>query len=282
MPKRSVFFISDGTGITAETLGLSLLAHFDGVPLRTFRLPFVNNPEKVQVALARIARAATEDDARPILMMTMVSAETRAQFEASGALCLDMFGTFTRPLAEEFSIEPCEIIGMSRRDVGNDYRERIEAINYTLSHDDGLTESGLQDAEVILVGVSRCGKTPTSLYLAMQFGIHVANYPIIPEDLERGMLPGHLGDYRDKLFGLSIEPERLHLIRSERRPGSHYASLDNCRREVRMAQDMMRREGIQWLDSTRRSVEEIAALVVQHLSTRSNGNKAPQPVEKTI
>lgn len=282
MPKRSVFFISDGTGITAETLGLSLLSHFDGVPLRTFRLPFVNNPEKVQASLARIAQARSEDHARPILMMTMVSAETRAQFEAIDALCLDMFGTFTRPLAIEFGLEPCEVIGMSRRDVGKDYRERIEAINYTLSHDDGVTESGLQEADVILVGVSRCGKTPTSLYLAMQFGIHVANYPLIPEDLERGTLPGHIGQYRDKLFGLSIEPERLHLIRSERRPGGHYASLENCRREVRMAQEMMRREGIQWLDSTRRSVEEIAALVVQHLSVRANGAKATQPSPEEI
>lgn len=268
MPKRSVFFISDGTGITAETLGLSLLAHFDSVAFRQFRLPFIDTPDKVGEALARIAAVQAEDGMRAILVMTLVSPEIRAQFEASGALCLDLFGTFIRPLSAELGLQPAQAIGMARRTAGNQYRDRIEAINYTLGHDDGLTPKGLDEADVILVGVSRSGKTPTSLYLAMQFGIRVANYPFIPEDLERMQLPGDLAQHRNKLFGLSIEPERLHRLRTERHPNGTYAALENCRREIREAEAMMRREGIFWLDSTMRSVEEIATMILQHLKRK--------------
>ena len=232
-------------------------------------MPFIDSRKKAQEALARIAMAQVEDGQRAILMLTLVSAEIRAMFEGCGALALDLFGTFTRPLSEELGLEPATFIGMSRRTASNEYRERIEAINYTLAHDDGFSDAGLQDAEVILVGVSRCGKTPTSLYLAMHFGIRVANYPIIPEDMERMELPGRLREFHKKLFGLSIEPERLHLVRTERLPNSHYASLENCRKEIRLAKQLMRKEDVHWLDSTSRSVEEISAMIMQQLSLRT-------------
>jgi hypothetical protein len=140
---------------------------------------------------------------------------------------------------------------------------RIEAINFTLAHDDGVSDVDLEEADIILVGVSRSGKTPTSIYLAMQFGVKSANYPLIPEDFERNKLPGDLHRFRDKLFGLTISAERLHQIRSERRPDSRYASLANCRYEIEQAQKLMRREGIRWLDSTTKSIEEIAATIMQ-------------------
>ena len=146
------------------------------------------------------------------------------------------------------------------------YNRRIEAINYSLAHDDGQMNKGLNEADVILVGVSRSGKTPTSLFLAMQFGIKAANYPLIPEDFDRGELPEVLHDKRDKLFGLSISPERLSQIRNERRPGSRYASLENCRQEIEAAENMMRREGIKWLNSTSRSIEEISATIMAELN----------------
>jgi len=149
---------------------------------------------------------------------------------------------------------------------------RINAINFTLGHDDGITESGLKDADVVLVGVSRCGKTPTSIYLAMQFGMRVANYPIIPEDLERNALPGTLIDYKDKIFGLTIDPLRLSKVRGERRPNSRYAELENCKNEVKQAEELMRREGIVTLDSTSRSVEEISSLIMQQLSFKAAKN----------
>ena len=115
------------------------------------------------------------------------------------------------------------------------------------------------------MGVSRSGKTPTSLYLAMQYGIKASNYPLIPEDFERQRLPQDLIPYRQKLFGLTIEPQRLADIRHERRPDSTYASLANCQYEVAQAEAMMRREGIQWLSSTTKSIEEIATTVLQQV-----------------
>jgi [pyruvate, water dikinase]-phosphate phosphotransferase / [pyruvate, water dikinase] kinase len=268
MPKRSVFFISDWTGITAETLGMSLLAHFDGVELRQVRLPFIDSQEKAQDALSLIASAQKEDGARSILVLTLVNPEIRQMFESSGSLCLDLFGTFIQPLSVEFGQLPTQAVGMSHRAIGSEYLNRIDAINYTLNHDDGLTPASLENADVVLVGVSRSGKTPTCLYLALQFGVRAANCPLIPEDLDRMTLPGDLAGHRNKLFGLTIDPERLHRIRGERRPDSHYASLDNCRNEVRQAETLMRREGIPWLDSTTRSVEEISAMILQQLKLK--------------
>lgn len=263
MSTRTVFFISDGTGITAETLGLSLLAHFDGISFRQVRLPFTDNIQKARDVLPRVTAAQIEDGDRPIVVMTIVNPEVRDLFERSGAMCLDLFGTFIKPLSAEFGLKPAETIGMARRTATDEYHDRIDAIHYSLGHDDGVTEAGLDEADVILVGVSRSGKTPTSLYLAMQFGIRAANYPLIPEDLERMVLPGDLAQHRDKIYGLTIDPERLHRVRNERRPGSHYASLENCRKEIRAAETLMRREGIPWLDSSSRSVEEIATMILQ-------------------
>ena len=149
--------------------------------------------------------------------------------------------------------------------MGSSYSDRMEAINFTLNHDDGMTNSGLEEAQVILVGVSRCGKTPTSIYLAMQFGIKAANYPLIPEDFERGNLPAALMPHINKIFGLTIRPERLHSVRSERRPDSKYASLENCRQEITKAESLMRNAGITWADSTSRSIEELSAIIMQRL-----------------
>jgi len=146
-----------------------------------------------------------------------------------------------------------------------EYNERIEAINFSLAHDDGQSAKNLASADVILVGVSRCGKTPTTLYLAMQHGIKAANYPLIPEDFERGQFPATLAPYKSKCFGLTIDPERLTQIRNERRPQSKYAALDNCRYEVREAEAMMKRNGISWLSSTHKSIEEIAATILRDI-----------------
>jgi [pyruvate, water dikinase]-phosphate phosphotransferase / [pyruvate, water dikinase] kinase len=262
--RRSVFFISDGTAISAETLGQNLLAHFPGVEFHQQRMPFIDSIEKARACLPVIAKAASDDGVRPILLMTFVNDEVRAEFDPVTGLCLDFFKTFIVPLGQELGMAPTRGIGQGRRVEANTvYRQRIDAINFTLEHDDGASERHLHEAEVILVGVSRSGKTPTSIYLAMQFGVKAANYPLIPEDFERGRLPSVLEKYRDKLFGLTIRPERLHEIRTERRPDSRYASLSNCRNEVRLAEELMHREGIGWLDSTTQSVEEIAAKVMQ-------------------
>lgn len=263
---RTVFFVSDGTGITAETFGHSLLAQFEGVAFHQVRLPFIDTREKAGDAIQRINRAAETEGRRPIVFSTLVNQEINQIVRAADALFLDLIQTFVEPLEKELGAKSSHSIGRSHNmSDSKQYTERIEAINFALSHDDGQMQQGLEVADVILVGVSRSGKTPTSLYLAMQYGIKAANYPLIPEDFERDKLPSSLPRHRSKLFGLSIAPERLAEVRHERRPGSKYASLENCRYEVNEAEALMRREGIQWLSSTTKSIEEIATTILQEI-----------------
>lgn len=263
---RTVFFISDGTGITAETLGHSLLTQFEGISFRQVRIPFVTTLAQAQDCLAQIRDAARRDGTRPIVITTLVDANVGNLLRAADALFLDFFETFIAPLEGELGSKSSHTIGRSHGQASSqDYINRIEAVNFTLAHDDGASDRNLDKAEVILVGVSRSGKTPTSLYLAMQHGVRAANYPLIPDDFERRRLPEVLYRYKSRLFGLSIAPERLAEIRNERRPGSRYASIENCRYEVEEAEAMMRREGIRWLSSTTKSIEEIAVTILQEL-----------------
>ncbi|MDO5653116.1 MAG: pyruvate, water dikinase regulatory protein [Brachymonas sp.] len=263
---RTVFFVSDGTGITAETFGSAILNQFEfGQPLRHVRLPFISDMEKARQAVEQINQAADAEGKRPIVFSTLVHDEILWLIKTEcRAMVLDMFGTFLQPLEMELGIKSHHRIGRFS-DVGKsqEYKNRIEAINFTLAHDDGQSHTGLAQSDVILIGISRSGKTPTSLYLAMQHGLKVANYPLIPEDFERKQLPVALQPFKNKLFGLSIQPERLSEIRNERRPGSKYADLANCRYEVAEAEAMMRREGVKWLSTTSKSIEEIATNVLQ-------------------
>ncbi len=262
--KRTVFFISDGTGLTAESLGHSLLSQFDGIGFRQVRIPFVDSAEKAADCVAQIRAAHILDGVRPVVISTLVSTAVSRILREADALILDFFETFIAPLEAEFHTRSSHAIGKSRKVATSpDYTDRIEAVNFTLAHDDGVSSVDLEQADMILVGVSRSGKTPTSLYLALQFGVKAANFPLIPEDFERNKLPDDLQRHRDKLFGLSISPERLHRIREARRPASTYASLANCRYEVEAAQRMMSREGIRWLDSSTKSIEELSATVMQ-------------------
>ncbi|BBN87609.1 posphoenolpyruvate synthetase regulatory kinase/phosphorylase PpsR [Azospira sp. I09] len=266
LPTRTIFFISDGTGITAETLGHSLLTQFEGVRLKMVRIPFVNSTDKARECLERLKEATILDGARPIVFSTLIDRDLNRILSEANVLCLNFFDTFIVPLEAELGVKSTHTIGRTHGSIDtNDYKQRIEAINYTLSHDDGVTNQGLEQADVILVGVSRCGKTPTSLYLAMQFGVKAANFPLIPEDFERMKMPDSLVKHRDKLFGLTIQPERLNQIRSERRPNSKYASLENCRYEVKEAEKMMRQHDIRWLDSSTKSIEEISTTIMQEV-----------------
>lgn len=261
---RSVFFISDSTGITAETLGHSMINQFEGVRFRCTRVPFVDSVDSALDCVERLTEAGMRDETRPIVFTSIVNPEVAATLRQADALFLDMFEQFVGPLETELGVKSTHVVGrFNDVEVNQSYQRRIEAINFSLSHDDGMSHAELAQADVILVGVSRSGKTPTTLYMAMQFGIKAANYPLIPEDFERGKLPVELTKYRQKLFGLTIAPERLSHIRQERRPDSKYASIENCRYEVEAAQKLMRMEGIRWLDSTRKSIEEIAAIIMQ-------------------
>jgi regulator of PEP synthase PpsR (kinase-PPPase family) len=262
---RTVFFVSDGTGITAETFGHSVLTQFE-LRFRQIRLPFIDTLEKAHDAVRKINGAFATDGKRPIVFSTLVKADLSKVVRQSEGMHMDLIQTFVDPLEQELGVKSTHTIGRSHNIADSDaYNNRIEAINFSLAHDDGQSNKNLSSADVILVGVSRCGKTPTSLYLAMQYGIKAANYPLIPEDFEREKLPSGLLAHKNKIFGLSIAPERLSQVRNERLPGSKYAALENCRYEVNEAEKMMRREGIRWMSSTAKSIEEIAAMIVQEI-----------------
>lgn len=267
MPDPTVFFVSDGTGITAETFGNSILAQFP-VRARHVRRPFVDSVEGAAAVVDEINDVARREGRPPIVFMTLVHDEVRDALAGPGCrgLVFDLFGGFIEPLEKELGVKSNHRVGrFSDASLSPEYNDRIEAINFALAHDDGQSARNLDIADVILVGVSRSGKTPTSLYLAMQHGIKAANYPLIPDDFDRGKLPSALAPHKRKCFGLTIDPDRLAKIRHERRPASRYASLDNCRYEVAEAEAMMRREGIAWLSSTHKSIEEIATTILRDI-----------------
>ena len=262
---RTVFFVSDGTGITAETFGHSVLTQFD-LRFRQIRLPFIDTMDKAYEAARKINEAFAADGQRPIIFSTLVKNDLSAVIRKSSGMHMDLIQTFVAPLEQELGVMSTHTIGRSHNIVDSEeYKNRIEAINFSLAHDDGQSHKNLSSADVILVGVSRSGKTPTSLYLAMQYGIKAANYPLIPDDFERDKLPSALLEFKNKIFGLSITPERLSEIRNERRAGSKYAAIENCRYEVNEAEKMMKREGIRWLSSTTKSIEEISTTILQEI-----------------
>jgi regulator of PEP synthase PpsR (kinase-PPPase family) len=261
--KRSVFFLSDRTGITAEALGHSLLTQFEGVEFRQTTLPFIDSRDKAHQAIERINHAAAEDGARPLLFSTLVDPELRELVGTSEGLMFDFFDTFINPLEIELGRRSSHAVGRSHGiHVYAAYKARIDAVNFALSNDDGVTTREYANADIILVGVSRSGKTPTCLYLALQYGIWAANYPITEEDLESSRLPEVLAPFRDQMFGLTISPQRLQQIRGERRPNSRYATLQQCEFEVKAVEGLYRREGIDYLDTSTVSIEEIATTIL--------------------
>jgi len=268
---KTVFFVSDRTGITVEGLGSSLLSQFADVGLVRVTLPFIDTVEKARDAVAQVNAAHRESGTRPLVFSSIVDDAVRAEINRADGLVLDVFERFIVPLEVELGVKSLHAVGRTHSLANTkDYNHRIDAINFTLSHDDGVTHRGLEEADIVLVGVSRSGKTPTCLYMAMQFGIKAANYPLIPEDLEANRLPPSLLPLKGKVRGLSITPERLHQIRNERRPDSRYAALDNCRYEVAAAERLMRQAQIPYLDSTTKSIEEIATQIMHeaHLARR--------------
>ena len=264
--ERAVFIVSDGTGITAETFSHSVLSQFESVTFNQVRIPFIDTVAKADEVVQRINRFAADSGYKPIVFTTLVNTAVLERVNTANALFLDLFGAFVKPLEQILGMKSSHSIGKSHKATNSlQYRNRIDAINFSLAHDDGQFITGLAQADVILVGVSRCGKTPTSLYLAMQYGVKAANFPLIPEDFDRGNLPSTILPYRKKLFGLTIQPERLSEVRNERRPDSKYASLPQCRHEVAEAERLMRREGIPMLSTTTKSIEEISTTVLQEV-----------------
>ncbi|MFP5506264.1 MAG: pyruvate, water dikinase regulatory protein [Gammaproteobacteria bacterium] len=261
--RRTVFFVSDRTGITVETLGRALLTQFEGVEFRQIALPFIDTEAKARAAVERIDASAAEEGAAPLVFSTQVRPELRSIVAAGRGVYLDFFEAFLAPLEDALERPSTHSIGRSHGQQDTlRYDTRIDAVNFALGSDDGVGTQNYAGADVIVIGVSRSGKTPTCLYLAMQYGVRAANYPFTEDDLETLRLPEILRAHRERLVGLTIGPERLRQIRQERRPDSTYSSLRQCQYEVRQLEALLRREQIPMLDSTHMSIEEIAASIV--------------------
>ncbi len=262
MTRRTVFFVSDQTGVTAETLGHSLMTQFEGLQFRPVTLPFVSTLDKAQDAVRRINRACEEEGVRPIVFSTLVQDELRDIVMSSNCLFLDFFAAFVGPLERELNTRSTHRAGRAHgiADLGA-YTTRINATNFALANDDG-TGADYAHADVVLIGISRSGKTPTCLYMALQYGVFAANYPLTEDDLEAGRLPPRLEPHRRKLYALTIKPERLQQIRHERRPDSRYASRAQVQYETRAAEALFSRYSIPVLDTTECSIEEIASRIL--------------------
>lgn len=265
MPRRTVFFVSDQTGVTAETLGHSLLTQFDNVEFVQVTVPFVDTVEKARNVAEKVNQKAAEDGVRPIVFISLIQDEVREPLMATDALVLDFFQAFLAPLETELASKSTHTLGRAHGmfDVKG-YDLRIDATNYAMAADDGHATSHYDQADLILIGVSRSGKTPTCLYLALQYGIFAANYPLADEELEAGRLPKTLNPYRHKLYGLTISPERLRQIRLERRSVGRYASAQQVSFELRAAEALFKRYGIPYIDTTHSSIEEIASTILDH------------------
>jgi regulator of PEP synthase PpsR (kinase-PPPase family) len=265
IPKRTIFFISDSTAITVQTLGQSLLTQFEHIQFEQIILPFIDSVVKADNVVHRINNNAAETGISPIVFSTLVEPEIRQKIMNSSGVVFDFIDTFITRLENVLSMQSSHTIGRFHGMVNDSsYNVRIDAVNYALGHDDGIMIKNYDHADVILIGVSRAGKTPTCIYLGLQFGIYAANYPLTEEDFfsTDKKIRSILSPFRNKLFGLTINPDRLQKIRAERRPGSRYASLFQCQREIAMAESLFVSEDIPYINITTMSVEEIAATIM--------------------
>ncbi len=269
MTSRPVFVVSDRTGITAEMMSHSLLTQFPGVKFEVTTLPFVDSDDKLIDVVRQIDEAGRIAGSRPLVFTTFVDDLQRALLMQCSGVVFDLFGTFLDPLEQELEQRSSHSIGVSHGIVdAARYTNRIGAVNYAVHCDDGLNARDYGQAHVILVGVSRAGKSPVSLYLAMQFGVYAANYPLTDQDLERSSLPASLAPHRERLFALTIRPERLQQIRQERRGGGNYGTMQQCRYEVAQAETLFMRNHLPVADTTAMSIEEIATRIMQQMKLK--------------
>ncbi|WP_114765100.1 posphoenolpyruvate synthetase regulatory kinase/phosphorylase PpsR [Vibrio rhodolitus] len=266
---RDVFYVSDGTAITCETLGHVVLGQFPfKANEKTF--PFIESEEKLINLLKEIQCSYQKNGEKPLVFFSIVLPQLKAMLLEAPAYCYDVIESLVSRVEQDTQLQPEPKLQRSRS-VGKDsetYFDRIAAIEYTLAHDDGITLKGLEKADIILLGVSRSGKTPTSLYMAMQFGLRVVNYPFIEEDIRRLRLLPEFEIHRHKLFGLTIDPERLTQIRENRLAGSEYASTEQCLAELASVEALFRREAIPYINTSALSVEEISTRILEKSGLR--------------
>ena len=264
-----VFFVSDRTGITAEALGSSLLSQFESVEFNKIHLSFIDTLDKAIDAVEQVNRASSKAGSPILVFSTQINHEFRVMMSKSDCVFFDFFDTFISKMERSLELKSSHTAGrLHGLSHNSNYTDRISSVNFALGSDDGLGSKSYENADLILIGVSRSGKTPSCLFMALQYGINAANYPLIEQDLDNTRLPESLKPYKHKLFGLTINPIRLQKIRDERRSNSNYASLKQCQNEVKRAEDLYHTNHIPFIDTTQTSIEEISAKIINKLSLR--------------
>lgn len=268
-PRRAAYFVSDSTGVTAETLGNALLANFPGIPFIRHTIPFVDTTAGALAVVQDIDRAAAEGRA-PLVFTTVKQAAVRAVLAGANADMIDLLAGHLTELEAALGTTASEQLGQYHG-VGDmeRYFERMRAVEYAIEHDDGQSSRALDQADVVIIAPSRCGKTPTTMYLALQYGLRVANYPLTDDDFPAEGLPRPIAKYAARCFGLTTTPLRLSQVRHERRPSSQYSSLEQCTIELRRAEDLYRRNRVPFLNSSTKSVEEMSAVIMQTMKLRA-------------
>lgn len=266
--KRTAFVVSDRTGLTAEAMAHSLLSQFPSIDFNIETFTFVDSASKASELVQRCQQIRDATGSAPLVFLTMVNDELRAQFTEANIGVFDLFQTFIGPMEERLGIKSSHTIGKSHGVQDEKaYTSRIAAVHFALQTDDGMDTDHYRKADLIIVGVSRCGKTPASLYLSLHYGLYVSNYPLTDHELESRQLPAALAAFTDKIFGLTIDPFRLLQIRQQRYQGSTYSNADTCQREIAQAENLFRTHSVPYLNTTRMSVEEIGAMIVNRTKT---------------
>jgi len=262
--KRLVFFVSDRTGKTSELIAQSLLTQFDGFEFKYRTFPFITTQNDAKKVATEIEQQKLISGQKPLVFSTLVNSALQDIITATDAFVISLFSEFIEPLEEALQMESSHTIGMPHEEYdAQDYKGRIDAIDFTMKNDDGIKTSQFDKADVILIGVSRSGKTPTCLYLALNFSLKAANYPLTDDDLNQETIPEFLVPFSEKIIGLTIQADQLSAIRQQRRPKSDYSSLNKCKTEIKLAETMMNNAGIYVVDSTAMSIEEIAVNIVK-------------------
>ncbi len=271
-----VFFLSDSTGISAETMGNALLIQFPELHFERTVIPFISSVEEARRVVRELDATLAASARTPLVFTTAASDAVRLELRTTKCPVIDFFDLHMQRVEAILDTRGVRLaarlhgVGDVQR-----YNSRMQAIEYTIEHDDGQSVRGLDKADVVLVAPSRCGKTPTAMYLALQHGLFVANYPIVEEDLDTNELPRPVRDLRERCFGLMTTPARLSAVRQERRPGSQYASVEQCTFELRRTEAMFAMHQVPVVDSSTKSVEEIATMILQNLNVPSRSSSRP-------
>lgn len=248
-------------------MGRSLLSQFEDFEYETVHWPFIDTLEKARRVAERINQTTMESDQKPIVFTTLVDPRIRDYFKGLDVPVMDFFESFTERLEIELRMPSSHALGrFHTTDSTWGYDQRIHAVNFALNNDDGMITKNYDASDLILIGVSRSGKTPTCLFLGLQHSVMAANYPLTEDDLESDLLPKSLVPFKEKLYGLTIDPNQLQRIRQERRPDRRYSSLEQCKLEVKLAEQLFMHYKIPYLDTTSMSIEEISARLLQHIN----------------